>query len=44
MERYNFKTVEKKWQDFWIEKKTFKSEVNHKLKQYLRESLLVERS
>ena len=34
MERYNFKTVEKKWQDFWIEKKTFKSEVNHKLKKF----------
>ena len=34
MERYNFKTVEKKWQDFWIEKKTFKSEVNHNLKKF----------
>ena len=34
MERYNFKTVEKKWQDFWIEKKTFKSEVNHQLKKF----------
>ena len=28
MERYNFKTVEKKWQNFWDKNKTFKSEIN----------------
>ena len=25
MDRYNFKSVEKKWQDFWIKNKSFKS-------------------
>ena len=27
MERYNFKTVEKKWQNFWIENKVFSAKV-----------------
>ena len=27
MERYNFKIVEKKWQEFWDQNKTFKSEI-----------------
>ncbi|MDC3179859.1 leucine--tRNA ligase [Candidatus Pelagibacter sp.] len=28
MERYNFKLVEKKWQEHWLKNKTFKSEIN----------------
>ena len=27
MERYNFKLVEKKWQEHWLKNKTFKSEI-----------------
>ncbi len=34
MERYNFKIVEKKWQDFWDENKTFKSEINKDKKKF----------
>ena len=34
MERYNFKKVEKKWQDFWIKNKSFKAEVNSNLKKF----------
>ena len=32
MERYNFKKIEKKWQDFWIKNKSFKSKIDNKLK------------
>ena len=28
MERYNFKTVEKKWQSFWDKNKSFKSDID----------------
>ena len=28
MERYNFKKIEKKWQDYWDKNKSFKSEVD----------------
>ena len=24
-ERYNFKTIEKKWQDYWVENKSFEA-------------------
>ena len=34
MERYNFKKVEKKWQDFWFKNKSFKAEVNSNLKKF----------
>ena len=34
MERYNFKKVEKKWQDFWIKNKSFKAEVNSSQKKF----------
>ena len=34
MERYNFKKIEKKWQEFWIKNKSFKSKPNHKLKKF----------
>ena len=27
LDRYNFKTVEEKWQHYWENKKTFKAEV-----------------
>ena len=26
-ERYNFKVVEEKWQNYWLENKTFKAEI-----------------
>ena len=34
MERYNFKKVEKKWQDYWIKNKSFKSEINQNKKKF----------
>ncbi len=34
MERYNFKKIEEKWQNFWIKNKSFKSEINPKLKKF----------
>ena len=34
MERYNFKTVEKKWQSYWIENKSFKSLINKDQKKF----------
>ena len=32
MERYNFKTVEEKWQDKWNKSGAFKSKVDHSKK------------
>ena len=26
-ERYNFKVVEEKWQNYWLENKTFKAKI-----------------
>ena len=34
MERYNFKIVEKKWQEFWNQNQTFKSEINKDKKKF----------
>ena len=34
MERYNFKIVEKKWQDFWDKNKTFKSSIDKNKKKF----------
>ena len=34
MERYNFKIVEKKWQEHWLKNKTFKSEINKNKKKF----------
>ena len=34
MERYNFKIVEKKWQDFWDKYKTFKSSIDKNKKKF----------
>ena len=34
MERYNFKKIEKKWQDFWIKNKSFKSDIDRNLKKF----------
>ena len=34
MEKYNFKLVEKKWQSFWEEKKTFKSQLDKSKKKF----------
>ena len=28
MERYNFKEIENKWQNFWQKNKNFKTEIN----------------
>jgi len=33
-QRYNFKLVEEKWQDFWIKNNTFKSKVNKSKKKF----------
>ena len=30
VERYNFKTVEDKWQKYWLKNKTFKSSIKNK--------------
>ncbi len=35
MERYNFKLVEKKWQEYWSKEKSFFSEINKKKKKIL---------
>tara|TARA_Y100001970_G_scaffold38620_1_gene47592 strand:- start:908 stop:3451 length:2544 start_codon:yes stop_codon:yes gene_type:complete len=34
MERYNFKTVESKWQSFWLEKNAFKAKRDNKKKKF----------
>tara|TARA_B100000941_G_scaffold103813_1_gene72595 strand:- start:911 stop:3448 length:2538 start_codon:yes stop_codon:yes gene_type:complete len=34
VDRYNFKKVEKKWQEFWIKNKTFKSSINTNKKKF----------
>ena len=34
MERYNFKSVEEKWQRFWESKKTFSSTVDKNKKKF----------
>jgi leucyl-tRNA synthetase len=34
VDRYNFKKVEKKWQEFWDKNKTFKSEINKDKKKF----------
>ena len=34
MERYNFKTVEDKWQKYWLKNKTFKSLINKNKKKF----------
>ena len=34
MERYNFKIVEKKWQEFWYQNQTFKSEIKKDKKKF----------
>ena len=34
MSRYNFKVVEEKWQKFWEDNKTFKSEVDRSKKKF----------
>ena len=34
MERYNFKTVEKKWQDLWTKNNQFKSEIDKTKKKF----------
>ena len=35
MERYNFKNVEKKWQEFWDKNKSFKSSLDKAKKKFL---------
>ena len=32
--RYNFKTVEKKWQNYWQENKIFESKLDHNKKKF----------
>tara|TARA_B100000989_G_scaffold246727_1_gene193940 strand:+ start:1613 stop:4147 length:2535 start_codon:yes stop_codon:yes gene_type:complete len=34
VDRYNFKTVEKKWQEFWDKNKTFKSDIDKKKEKF----------
>jgi len=34
MDRYNFKTIEKKWQNYWSENKSFKSKVDYSKKKF----------
>ncbi len=34
MERYNFKLVEEKWQNFWEEKKSFSTKIDHSKKKF----------
>ena len=34
MSRYNFKTIEEKWQNFWLKKKIFKSKIDKGKKKF----------
>jgi len=34
MERYNFKVIEEKWQNYWKENKSFKTKINNKKKKF----------
>ncbi len=34
VDRYNFKIIENKWQDFWQKNKVFKTKINKKLQKY----------
>ena len=34
-QRYNFKSIEKKWQDFWIKNNVFKAKINKKKKNFI---------
>ena len=34
MEKYNFKIIEKKWQDYWQENNSFKASINTKKKKF----------
>ena len=36
MERYNFKTVENKWQKFWEQEKTFSTKLDKSKKKFLK--------
>ena len=33
--KYNFKSIESKWQEYWDKNKTFKTEINNKPKYYV---------
>ena len=35
MERYNFKNIESKWQNFWEENKSFKTTRDNKKKNFI---------
>ena len=35
MERYNFKVIEKKWQNFWEKNKSFKTKINKNKKNFI---------
>ena len=44
MDRYNFKSIEEKWQKFWDKNKTFKSKLEGELKiAILKKAALFER-
>ena len=34
MDRYNFKVIEKKWQDLWIKNKSFQSKIDKNKKKF----------
>ena len=34
MEKYNFKVIEKSWQDFWDKNQTFKTTINKNKKKF----------
>ena len=35
MERYNYKVIEEKWQNYWKENKSFKTDIDKKKKKIL---------
>ena len=35
MERYNFKTIEEKWQKFWEKEKTFSTKIDKNKKKFI---------
>ena len=38
MEKYNFKTIEKYWQEYWDKNKSFKTKLDYKKKKFYKKN------
>ena len=43
MDRYNFNTIEKKWQKFWDENQTYKTSIDKKKKNFMSQKCFLTR-